>query len=61
VSVNGIATALSVSLVTGVIGNAGDTVNSVVVAQGDIIGVVATKAASVGSGALRVVVTMEAL
>lgn len=59
--VNGVATALAASLATGAIGQASDLVDSVVVAQGDLLSVRAVKAApiDVGDPELRATVTMR--
>lgn len=57
--VNGVATALTVSLATGAIGQASDLVNTVTVAQGDFIEMRAVKAVAIGSGALEVFTSMR--
>jgi len=57
--VNGVLTALTVSLATGAIGSASNLVSSVAVAQGDLIEMVVTKAVSIGSGVLEVFVSAE--
>jgi hypothetical protein len=54
VFVNGVATAITVTLVTGAVGQASDTVNTVVVAQGDRISIQATKAVGIGDGTIDV-------
>lgn len=59
VFVNGVITAMTVTLATGAIGQASDLVNSVVVAQGDRIRVRAVKALVIGDGNLFSIVTME--
>jgi hypothetical protein len=56
---NGVATLLTVSGNTGVVGQASDLVNTVAVVQGDRIAVRITKAAAIGGGAVRSVITME--
>jgi hypothetical protein len=48
VLVNGAATAITVTLATGAIGQASDTVHTVVIAQGDRISIRAVKAVSIG-------------
>jgi len=56
---NGVATALAVSLATGAIGGAEDVTDTVVVARGDLIEIVASKAASIASGVLDSMVSVE--
>jgi hypothetical protein len=57
--VNGILSALTVSLVTGAVGGAADITNSVAIAQGDLIEMVCSKAASIGSGVLDAMVSCQ--
>jgi len=61
VMVNGVATAITVTLATNAIGQASDLVNSVAVAQGDVIGLRAVKAASIGNGSQEVTSTLQLL
>jgi len=56
--VNGVNTALTVSLATGAIGSASNLVTDVVVAQGDFIEMIATKAVAIGNGNIEVYVTL---
>lgn len=57
--VNGVLTALTVSLVTGAVGSAGDTTHSVAIAQGDLIEMVCSKAAVIGNGTLDTMVAAQ--
>jgi hypothetical protein len=57
--VNGVATLLSVTRATGAVGTSTDLVNSVVVAAGDLIEMMAIKPASIGSGVQEVFVSAE--
>ena len=50
VLVNGVATAITVTLASGAVGQASDTVHTVVIAQGDRISIRATKAATIAGG-----------
>lgn len=59
VRINGADTLLTVTLATGAIGQASDTLHTPVVAQGDRITLRATKPASIGAGAVIVSATME--
>jgi hypothetical protein len=59
VMLNGVATLLTVTLATGAIGQASDLVNSVVVAQGDRIGLRAVKALAIGGASVLVQADME--
>jgi hypothetical protein len=59
VVLNGVPTALSVSKASGAIGSVSNVSDTVVVAQGDLIALVATKAAATGSGDFDVLVTAE--
>ena len=52
--VNGLDTALTCTLATGAVGDANDLVNSVAVAAGDLIELVAVKGASIGAGGVNV-------
>jgi hypothetical protein len=56
---NGVATLLTVSGNSGVIGQASDLVNTVAVVQGDRIAVRITKPLAIGGGAVRSVITLE--
>ena len=56
---NGVDTLLTCSLPTNAIGQASDTLHTVLVAQGDRITLKATKAAAIGSGNVLVSATME--
>jgi hypothetical protein len=60
VLVNGVATALTVTLATGAVGQAGDTTHSVAVVQGDTISLRATKALVIAAGNLDLMATLEA-
>lgn len=55
--VNGVVTALAVTLATGAVGGASNVANSVTIAEGDLIEMVATKALAIGSGSLDVYVS----
>jgi hypothetical protein len=57
--VNGVATSLSVSRATGTIGSASNLVNTVAVAQGDLIEMTVGKGASIANGILEVFVSAE--
>lgn len=57
--VNGVATALTVSRATGAIGTSSNLVNTVAVVAGDLIEMLAIKAASIGSGVQEVFVSVE--
>lgn len=60
VFVNGVATALTVTrIANAAIGQTADTTNSVAVNQGDRVSIQAVKAASIGSGSLTLLVTLE--
>ena len=54
-----VPTALIVVLATGAIGQASDLVNSVAIAQGDLVRVRAVKPAPIANGNVKVIVTME--
>ena len=56
---NGVATAITVTLATGAVGQASDTVHTVAVAQGDRVSISAVKAASIGSGDVAVQASLE--
>lgn len=58
VRVNGVATAIAVALATGAVGQAGNLVNTVAVAQGDRVSVSAAHAL-IGGGNIDVQVTLE--
>lgn len=57
--VNGVATAITVSLATGAIGQASNIVAGVAVAQGDRVTLRAVKAVAIGGGAIDLVATLE--
>jgi hypothetical protein len=59
IRLNGVATALTVNLATAAIGSAGNTVNTVAVAQGDLIELLTIKAVAIGSGVLDAMVTCQ--
>jgi hypothetical protein len=59
VFVNGVATAITVTLATGAIGQASDLVNSVVIVQGDVVNITAVKAVSIANGNLQSIAVME--
>jgi hypothetical protein len=59
VMVNGVASVLTVSLVTGAVGQASDLVNTVAVAAGDRVSIRVTKAASVGAAQTDVTASFE--
>ena len=61
VMVNGVATAITVTLATGAIGQASDLVNTVAVAQGDRVSIRATKAVTIANGAINVQTSLEIL
>jgi hypothetical protein len=56
---NGVATALTVALATGAIGQASDLVNTVAVVAGDRISLRGSKALSVASGAVNLAASTE--
>jgi hypothetical protein len=56
---NAVATAITVTLASNAIGQALDTVNTVAVAQGDVISLRAVKAASIANGTQEVTVTLQ--
>lgn len=58
VFVNGVATALTVTLRAGVVGQVSDMVNSVAVVQGDRVSVQATKPLAIGAGTMSVTVSL---
>jgi hypothetical protein len=59
VTVNGVATAITVMLATGAVGQASDTTHTLAISAGDRIGLMVVKAASIGGGSVDVVVTLE--
>jgi hypothetical protein len=59
VMVNGVATAITVSLATGAVGQASDTVNTVAVVQGDRVSIRATKAVNIAAGTVDVETSLE--
>jgi hypothetical protein len=59
VLVNGAATAITVTLATGVVGQASDTVHTVAIAQGNRISIRATKAVAIGNGTVDVQTSLE--
>ena len=59
VDVNGSVTTISTSLATGAIGNASNTVNTVLISAGDLITIRAIKALSIGNGTQNVVVSLS--
>lgn len=59
VLVNGVATALTVTLATAAIGQVSNLVATVAVAQGDRVALRAVKAAAIGSGTQEVTVTLQ--
>jgi hypothetical protein len=59
VMVNGVATALTLSLVTGAVGQASDLANTVAVVAGDRVSIRVTKAASVGTAQTDVTASFE--
>jgi hypothetical protein len=59
VLVNGVATAITVTLATGAVGQASDTTHTVAIAQGSRISIQATKAAGIGTGAIDVQTSLE--
>jgi hypothetical protein len=59
VRVNGVASAVSVTLASGAIGQASDLANAVAVAAGDLIDIEVTKAASVGNSPDDVTATID--
>jgi hypothetical protein len=59
VVVNGVLTALTATLATGAIGVAFDLINTVAVAQGDLVTVQAAKAAPIGAGNIGPQVSVE--
>lgn len=56
---NGVATAVTVTLATGAVGQVSDLVNSVAFAQGDRITLQAVKAASIANGGIDVEASVE--
>jgi hypothetical protein len=56
---NGAATALTVTLATGAVGQASNLTNAVIVNQGDRIEMIASKAASIQNGLLNSIVSVE--
>jgi len=60
VFVNGIATALTVTLATGAVGQTSDLVNGVTITQGSRISIQAVKALAIGSGMIDVEASLEA-
>jgi hypothetical protein len=56
---NGVATAITVTLATGAIGQASDLVNTVALAQGDVVNITAVKAATIANGNLQSIAVME--
>lgn len=61
VLVNGVATAVTVTLATGAVGTGSDTSNSVAASAGDTISIRAVKGAGIASGVLNVFATLAAL
>lgn len=59
VFVNGVATAITTSRVTGAVGTSSDTANSVAVAQGARVSIRVTKAAGVVNGMVQATATLE--
>jgi hypothetical protein len=59
VRINGVNTALTVTLATNVVVQASDLTHTAAVAQGDLITLQAVKAASIGNGAILPSATME--
>ena len=59
VFVNGVATPLAVTVPTMFVGEVGDTVDSVVVAQGDRVTIEISKPGSIGGGGVKAVATLE--
>ena len=59
VQVNGVDTALVATLAANVVATASNTVDTIVVAQGDRITVKVTKSGTVGAGSLKAVASME--
>src|SRR5258706_16000295 len=57
--VNGVATAVTVTLATGAVVQASDLANSVTIAQGDRVSIRASKAANVANGAVDVQATLK--
>lgn len=58
VFVNGVATAITVSLATGAVGQGSDMVNAVAIVQGDRVSIQATKALAIASGLVSVDVAL---
>lgn len=59
VLVNGVATLITVSRATGVVGQSSDLVNGFAAAQGDRVTIRATKAAAIGGGNLDIQIMLE--
>ncbi len=59
VRVNGVDTAMTVTVPTGAIGQVLDAVNSVAVVLGDVVTLKATKPLAVGGGSVRPTASME--
>lgn len=59
VFLNGVATLITATLATGAIGQASDLVNTVAVAQGDIVIVRAVKALTIGNGSQEAMCSLE--
>lgn len=59
VMVNGVVTAMTVSLPTGAMGTASDLLNTVAVAQGDRVSIRAVKALNIALGIIDVTITLE--
>lgn len=57
--INGVNTALTVSLATGAVGDASDLVNAVAVAAGDLVEFVAVKALGIGAGGVDAVAVLQ--
>jgi hypothetical protein len=57
--VNGINTALSVTLATGAVGSASDLVDEISVNAGDFIEIIRTNALSIGNGNIEAFVSLE--
>ena len=57
--VNGVVTALALTLSTGPVGQQSNLVDTVVVAQGDRIGLQVTKAASISNSNVDIMATVE--
>ena len=59
IRINGVATAFTLSLASGAVGQASDLVTTVAVAAGDLIDVTAVKALAIGSGNQDSIVSVE--